>query len=186
MNQTLSKRKPFHSRAPTTRGPRARSFGPVADPRARVLILGTLPSEASLSAGRYYAHPRNHFWPIMGCLVGATPDLPYEVRLERLREARIALWDVVGDAHRRGSADSEIRRERPNDIPGLLERCPEIRCVLFNGQPALRLFRRHFPKLLEQNRLRFAVLPSTSPAHASRPFAEKLKAWREALSEALV
>ncbi|HRE16124.1 MAG TPA: DNA-deoxyinosine glycosylase, partial [Rhodocyclaceae bacterium] len=62
----------------------ARSFPPLADAQARVLILGSMPGQASLSATQYYAHPRNAFWPIMGALVDAGPELPYPRRVERL------------------------------------------------------------------------------------------------------
>lgn len=161
--------------------PRPISFAPIADARARILILGTLPSEASLRARQYYAHPRNQFWFVMGALFGAGPDLPYERRVRRLRAARVALWDVVAEADRAGSEDAAIRAERPNDIPGLLARCPRIRLIAFNGQPAARLFGRHFPHLYARADIRFVVLPSTSPAHATRTSAEKCARWRIAL-----
>ncbi len=160
---------------------RPTSFAPIADARARILILGTLPGEASLRARQYYAHPRNHFWPIMGALFGAGPELPYDQRTRRLRAARVALWDVVAEADRAGSEDAAIRAERPNDIPGLLAQCPRIRLIAFNGQPAARLFRRHFPDLDSRADIRCVVLPSTSPAHATRPAAEKCARWRIAL-----
>ena len=69
-----------------------RGFPPIAGPDARVLILGSLPGQASLAAGEYYAHRRNLFWPILGELFGATPALPYAERLGKLTTAGLALW----------------------------------------------------------------------------------------------
>lgn len=160
-------------------------FPPVEPRQARILILGTLPGEESIRRHQYYAHPRNSFWPIMSQLVGAGPDLPYAVRLRKLKAAGIMLWDVLQAASRSGSADANIhpRRRRPNDISGLLQRHPELRLIAFNGGPAETLFRRHIAPHCRQALTRLALcrLPSTSPAHASRAYHQKLACWRQAL-----
>lgn len=156
------------------------TFGPSVSSRCRVLILGTMPGVASLRAGQYYAHPRNQFWDLMGDLFGAGRDLPYARRLARLRAAGIALWDVVAECERAGSLDAAIRGEKPNDLAGLLRRNPRLHTLVFNGQPAERLFRRHFPARAPA--LRRVVLPSTSPAHAARSLAAKRRAWSRLLS----
>ena len=49
-------------------------FPPIAAPDARVLILGTMPSEASLQKQQYYGYGRNAFWPILYALW----DEPFE------------------------------------------------------------------------------------------------------------
>ena len=49
---------------------RKASFPPVVDAGTRVLILGSLPGDASLAAGRYYAHPQNQFWRLMELVIG--------------------------------------------------------------------------------------------------------------------
>src|SRR5262245_36548475 len=64
--------------------PMLQGFAPIAGKDPRVLILGSMPGNASLHASQYYAHPRNQFWTIMGALVGAHAALPYAQRLERL------------------------------------------------------------------------------------------------------
>lgn len=159
-----------------------RSFPPIADARARVLVLGTLPGEESLRRGEYYAHPRNLFWPIVFGLFGATPAVDYAERLGFVMARRIALWDVCEIGEREASADSTIRRERPNAIDRLLDAHPLIRAVAFNGSSARRLHDRHFARRAE---LAYLALPSTSPAHARLDFAAKLACWT-ALREALL
>lgn len=161
--------------------PAKRSFPPIVDARARVLVLGTLPGEESLRRGEYYAHPRNLFWPIAFALFGEPPASGYAERLAFLAARHIALWDVCEIGEREASADSTIRRERPNAISGLLDRHPLIGAVAFNGTGARRLYDRHFARRPE---LAYLALPSTSPAHARVDFAEKLARWT-ALRDAL-
>lgn len=159
------------------------SFPPLASPDATRLILGSMPGVASLTAGRYYAHPHNAFWRIMADVLGFKPDAGYDCRVAALRHARIALWDVLAHCERDGSLDSSIRRDSEigNDIAALLERCPQITQVLFNGGAAEAGFRRHQRALLLRPGLSFVRLPSTSPAHAALPYAQKLALWRSAL-----
>lgn len=160
-------------------------FPPVEPKRARVLLLGSLPSAESIRQGQYYAHPRNAFWPIMGELFGAGRERPYEQRLRELAANGVMLWDVLRAAHRPGSLDSAIdpRRLESNDIVALLARHPELEKIVFNGGAAETLFRRHAAKpcagLLRD--VEIARLPSTSPACARVSFAQKLVAWRSAL-----
>jgi len=156
-----------------------RGFAPVADRRARTLILGSFPSEASLQAGHYYAHPRNQFWPIVGEALGEPlAALPFDERYRRLRAHRIALWDVILACERPGSLDADIRQARANDFDALLRRASNLERVLFNGRTAAR-FEPSFATL----GLRTAVLPSTSPAYAGMRYADKLAAWRAALAD---
>ncbi|MFC4250906.1 DNA-deoxyinosine glycosylase [Sinimarinibacterium flocculans] len=158
-----------------------RSFAPVAAPDARVLILGSMPGVASLAAQRYYAHPRNAFWPIMSVLLDLAPDTPYAGRLAALRRARIALWDVLAACVRPGSLDSAIDETSivPNDFAGFFRRHRHVRELYFNGGKAAQSFRRHvLPQLPDAAALRLTPLPSTSPANASYSFARKLEHWR--------
>lgn len=179
---------PGRGRPGTPRRVLKHTFGAVADPRARVLILGSMPGAASLAAGEYYAHPQNQFWPIMGGLFGAGRGRPYARRLEILRAAGVALWDVCAECVRPGSMDHAIDRStvKPNDLAALFRRCPEIRAVFFNGQAAARLFRRVVPPRPggQAPALRLVTLPSTSPAHASASPRDKARAWR-AVKDAL-
>lgn len=163
----------------------ARSFPPIEPAQARVLILGSLPGQASLAAQAYYAHPRNAFWPLLGALTGTPADADYDVRTAGLRRHGIALWDVLAAAERPGSLDADIVNAsiEVNDIAGLLARHPTLALVACNGGTAYSLFRRHvLPSLgARADRLSILRLPSTSPAHAALPFAHKLATWRDAL-----
>lgn len=163
----------------------AQGLAPVAARDARVLVLGSMPGAVSLAAARYYAHPRNHFWPIMGELLGALPSLPYEERLERMREAGIALWDVLDRCEREGSLDSSIRdaTAQANDFAAFFGDHRAIRTVLFNGAKAEAAYRRLAPPLADFG-IASQRLPSTSPANASVAPAAKLAAWRNALQAA--
>jgi len=165
-----------------SRADRLRAFPPVAAPGARMLILGSMPGEASLTAQQYYAHPRNAFWPIVGTLFGFDPAAAYADRLRHLQAAGVALWDVLAACRRVGSLDSAIEGDsiEPNDFAGFLAAHTAIARIAFNGSAAESLFRRHvLPQLDARARAIERIrLPSTSPAHASRDLAAKLEAWR--------
>jgi double-stranded uracil-DNA glycosylase len=158
------------------------SFPPIAAPDARVLILGSVPSIASLAKQQYYGHPQNAFWPIMGRLFGAGREVPYERRKRVLHEHGVAVWDVLRECHREGSLDADIRMESesPNDFAKFFRDYPQIATIFFNGQRSETMFRRHVLPITTglDRSFRYVRLPSTSPAHAGRNFAQKLAAWR--------
>lgn len=150
-----------------------RSFPPVVDGRTRLLILGSLPGEASLAARRYYAHRQNAFWRLVGGAIGVDLDaLDYDTRLDALRAHRIGLWDVVAGARREGSLDGAIRDAAANDLAALVATCPDLRAIAFNGKTAARLGRR----ALGATPLALIDLPSSSPAY-TLAFEKKLSHW---------
>ncbi|MCB1887871.1 MAG: DNA-deoxyinosine glycosylase [Rhodocyclaceae bacterium] len=165
---------------------RVHSFAPLLGQAPRVLILGSMPGRCSLDADRYYAHPRNAFWPIMGALLGFEPALEYPARCRALTAGGIALWDVMASCERRGSLDADIVAASivANDIAGLLAAEPGIRVILFNGGKAEESFRRHVQPTLPAGLASVPChrLPSTSPAHAGLSLAAKHALWREALA----
>jgi hypoxanthine-DNA glycosylase len=156
----------------------SRGFPPIARDDARVLILGSLPSRASLRAGEYYAHPRNAFWKIMQVIAGASGS--YASRCRSLQQMRIAVWDVLSCSVRPGSLDADIDMTSavPNDFERFFAGHRDIRQVCFNGRKAEQMFGRYVQPVQECGEPAFALLPSTSPAHASLTFAEKLEIWR--------
>lgn len=149
-------------------------LAPVCAPDARLLILGSFPGERSLCEARYYAHPMNQFWPILGALLGEPlAEQSYERRLERLVARRIALWDTFGACRRKGSLDTAIRDPQRNDFDALLASLPALGAVAFNGATSARAE----PSFAARGLATFRM-PSTSPAYASIGFAEKLVRWR--------
>lgn len=159
-------------------------FAPVVGDGPRVLVLGSMPGVASLRQAQYYAHPRNAFWPLAARIFGFDAGLGYDERLQALRANRVALWDVLQACERPGSLDADIRGDTlvPNDFNAFLDRYPSIARICFNGAKAAAMFRRHaLPNLPAAASIQFFELPSTSPAHASASFAQKLAAWEPAL-----
>lgn len=160
-------------------------FPPIARADARLLILGSLPGAESLRRRRYYAQPRNHFWPIVGALYGATPELPYEERVAALLANGIAVWDVCAAAFRAGSLDASIEPEtiEVNDFASFYAAHPRIARVCCNGTTAAELYRRRVQPGLPPpwRQLAPVRLPSTSPAHAAMSLEQKLERWRAVL-----
>jgi hypoxanthine-DNA glycosylase len=148
---------------------------PVAWPDVRLFLLGSLPGDASLAAQRYYAHPTNQFWRLLGGAIGEDlQPLDYQDRLARLAERRIGLWDVIASASRQGSLDQAIRAAEHNRIEHLLNDFPELRAIAFNGSAAARIGRGLIgeppPGIVLMD------LPSSSAANTTT-FAEKAASW---------
>jgi len=159
------------------------SFAPIADAGARILILGSMPGIASLQAEEYYAHRQNAFWHIMAELLQFDASAPYTLKVAALKSAKIALWDVLQSCSRQGSLDASIERDSAvaNDFVAFFRSQPQITQIFFNGAKAEVLFRSQLAAELDSSSMRLLRLPSTSPAHATLPFAAKLKAWRAIL-----
>jgi hypoxanthine-DNA glycosylase len=158
---------------------RLTGLAPVIDPRARVLILGSFPSTASLTAQQYYAHPQNQFWRVLGAVIGQPlRDMDYPARIAAVQAAGIAIWDIYSSCERAGSLDAAIRDARENNLAHLKESAPALRRICFNGRTAARRIRE-----VEAMGFEALILPSTSPAHAGMRFEEKLARWHRGLSQ---
>ena len=150
-------------------------FPPVVREDTRVLVLGSLPGAVSLAQQRYYAHPQNQFWRLIGAVIERDlVPLAYEDRLEALIEARIGLWDTVAAATRKGSLDSDIRLRAASDLAALAATLRNLRAIAFNGGTSARIGRR---QLADVTGIDLIDLPSSSPAYAMRRFDQKLEIW---------
>src|SRR5206468_7588054 len=140
-----------------------------------LFVLGSLPGDASLAARRYYAHSTNQFWRLLGQAIGDDlASLEYDGRLERLRERRIGLWDVIASATRRGSLDQAIREAEHNRVEQLLQGFPHLSAIAFNGTAAAAIGR----KLINEPppSVTLVDLPSSSAANTTA-FADKAAQW---------
>lgn len=152
------------------------SFPPLISHNPKTLILGSMPGDASLSAGEYYTNPRNQFWKIISHLLENKPTPPsYPEKIAMLQRHQIALWDVLESCDRKGSLDSNIRNVRLNDFASFLQQHKSINLIVFNGQLAHKYFSRYMDVLPGVSMI---VLPSTSPAH-TLSLEKKTAAWAE-------
>jgi hypoxanthine-DNA glycosylase len=155
-------------------GTAARGFPPVVDAKVETLILGSFPGVASLAKLQYYGHPQNHFWRLLGSVIGEPlSEMEYAQRLKTLLKYRIGLWDIIGTCSREGSLDANIRDAGHNDFSRVTNVAGKLRRICFNGKMAGRME----PRFVERG-FETVVLPSSSAANTLR-FEEKLKAWRQ-------
>ena len=153
---------------------RSHGFPPVVDNQVTTLILGSFPSTASLMKNQYYGFSQNHFWRLVGAVIGEPlPEMEYERRLRALLEHHIGLWDIIGACKREGSLDSDIRNPRHNNFGRVTHIAKKLRRVCFNGKTAGKM-----DPLFADWGFETVVLPSSSPANTMR-FEEKLKQWRQ-------
>ena len=157
------------------------SFAPIVDNDTKILIIGTMPSIASLQAQEYYAFKYNAFWRIMAD-ISQTPEFKnYQHKLKTLSSLHLGLWDNLQFCEREGSLDSQIHHEIPNNFQELLSQHPQIHKLLFNGQKSYQFFKKYHSKLLKE--YTYAVLPSTSPANAGMTYKEKYILWKREIEE---
>ena len=154
------------------------SFAPIINEEAKILILGSLPSDKSLEKGEYYGHLQNKFWRVIATITGNELPVSYADKKQLLLKSDIGIWDVAHSAQRAGSMDSAIKDVEPNDINGLIAMHSDIKVIGFNGTKAQSLFDKHFTRNPE---IRYILLPSTSPANAAISFDNLCKAWRQLL-----
>lgn len=133
---------------------------PLLNSDTQTLILGSFPSEISLSKLQYFANPGNDFWKIMSIVVNEDlVNKPYEVKINALLKKKIGLWDVFESCERDESMDDKIVNEKTNDFKTLLSKYPNIKVILVAGQKGYDAFSKlNIP-------IKFYYIPSTSGAN---------------------
>lgn len=162
-----------------------RSFAAAAPPGCVALVLGSIPGVASLTAGEYYAHPRNLFWDAVEEAFAIRRGRDYAERVAALNARGIGLWDMIGQCVRPGSADAAIVRGSivANEVAELYGSRSHLGFALCNGKTAARLFAREVvPALDRATPVTWWALPSTSPAYAAMARGGRVAVWAATLA----
>ncbi|MFZ5525390.1 MAG: DNA-deoxyinosine glycosylase [Pseudomonadota bacterium] len=163
--------------------PPLQGLAPIISPQTKLIVLGSFPGVASLVEQQYYAHPRNHFWPILSVLWGLEGDValqrrPYAERIAEAQRRGLGIWDVYASCLREGSLDSDIEQAELNPLHHLKVWAPGLQAIAHNGGESAR----HM-KITQALGLPVVKLPSTSPANASWSFERKVAAWRDVFEQ---
>jgi len=158
------------------------TFKPLIFDDSQVLILGSFPSIKSFEEGFYYAHPRNQFWPILSEIFHEKVDTK-EQKIALCKKHHIALFDSAKSLQRDkgNSSDTNLKNIEVNDFETLLQEYPNIELIVFTGKKAEAIFNKKYKNLTIEK----VTLPSTSPAHASMKFEEKLQKYKAVFQKVL-
>ncbi|MGP8329320.1 MAG: DNA-deoxyinosine glycosylase [Methanosarcinaceae archaeon] len=138
-----------------------KGLAPIIDNGTRILILGSLPSDKSISKQQYYGNPGNDFWKLIREVIGEDiTTFDYEAKIQRLREHGIGLWDVFLAGDRDGSMDSNIRNQEINDFSNIKKVAPNLQLICFNGKKA-----GEFENTFREYGIETKILPSSSSAN---------------------
>ena len=139
-----------------------------------------MPGDKSLELGEYYGHSRNRFWKIISTITNNGLPLTYSDKKKLLLKSKIGIWDVAHNAIRKGSLDSAIKGEEPNDLDNFISRHKNLKIIGFNGTKSEALFDKYFER---KSDLKYISLPSTSPANTGIDFDNICKLWRQILTK---
>jgi hypoxanthine-DNA glycosylase len=156
------------------------SFDPISNADTTILILGTMPGDKSLELGEYYGHSRNRFWKIISTITSNDLPLTYSDKKALLLKSKIGIWDVAHKANRKGSLDSAIENEEPNNLDSFISSHKNLKVIAFNGTKSQALFNKYFDR---KSGIKYIALPSTSPANTGIDFENICKQWRHILTK---
>ncbi len=138
-----------------------------------------MPGDTSLKYSEYYAHSRNRFWKIIATITNAEIPNTYEQKKDLLRKNKIGLWDVAARANRKGSLDTSMSNEIPNDLENFINMHKHLRVIALNGAKADTLFNNFFSR---KPNITYFSLPSTSPANTRYNFEVICSSWKQILT----
>jgi len=148
---------------------------PLINPTDKILILGSMPGEQSLKLQEYYGNRGNHFWKLMFTVFHEPFNADYTSRKQFLVRNGIALWDVLAHCERKGSLDSNIKNEVPNDFQSFHLKYPNIQYVFFSSKAASKYYDKYAQRI---NSIEYFILASPSGANAGKTFLQKLDEWK--------
>lgn len=151
------------------------AFNPIVSKDSCILLLGTMPSEESLRIQEYYGHKSNQFWKIIFTLFEKSISTNYKEKIALLLEYRIALWDVLAGCEGIGSADSNIKNEKPNNFKIFFDDYPLINHIFFTSKKAEEFYKKYIG--FDENKT-YITLPSPSPANAAISLSQKVEKWQ--------
>jgi TDG/mug DNA glycosylase family protein len=154
----------------------------VLAPGLEIVFCGINPGFRSAAAGAHFANPRNDFWRLL-----ADSGLTSRVLAPQEQWAMLELrYGLTNAAERTTRGSGDLRRR---DFAGAADRLGQIardlepKVIAFVGKAAYQGAFGERPKLgLQERRLggtSLFVLPSTSPANAAVPYADRLRWFRE-------
>ncbi|MDN3594165.1 DNA-deoxyinosine glycosylase [Zunongwangia endophytica] len=152
------------------------SFEPITNKNIEILILGTLPGDKSIELQEYYAHSRNRFWKIISRITNSQLPENYDEKKILLAKSKIAVRDVAHKADRKGSLDTAIFKEEPNDLNRFIKIHPNLKTIVFNGKKTESLFDKYF---IRKENFKYYSLPSTSPANARYSLDKIVEVWKK-------
>jgi double-stranded uracil-DNA glycosylase len=168
--------------------PSASAVPDILAPGLRCVFCGINPGRRSWAAGQHFANPRNDFWRLLAD-AGLTPRRLDPSEQWSLLELGYGLTNA---AYRTTKGSGDLRR---SDFAGSQERLARLAADLRPGWIAF-VGKSSYQGALGESRCelgeqvrtlgetRLFVLPSTSPANAAVPFAERLR-WFRTLAAAL-
>lgn len=162
-------------------------------PGLDIVLIGVNPSAYSVREGRYFANPRNRFWPAFSAS-GLTDGPVGPEDDARLLEQGIGFTDVVKrpTPQASGLTAADYRRDAPELKAKILRNQPLIAC--FHGATGYRAYLRYAESITDRAAItlgpqsltiaasRVFVLPNPSPANA-RYSLDDLTSWYRRLGE---